>query len=154
MSSSAGISSGDTERLFEMMIPENRWRNEVLGKLVDRISPQTSPVIEVQTPLASNRAVMPEVLRNIKTFNGDRVKVKVWLDTLISAETLHQLPGSYLLETARTRLTDGAKFWYEAKNLEIVSWEIFVDLFKLVFIPRGNITSTLRELNMCIQKKM
>nr|CAI5865205.1 unnamed protein product [Callosobruchus analis] len=40
---------------------------------------------------------MPEVVRNIETFNGDRANAKIWLDTLISAGTLHQLPDSYLL---------------------------------------------------------
>lgn len=77
---------------------------------------------------------MPDFLRHIERYNGNTVKDKVWLDQLQSAQTLHQLLDSYILETAPTRLVGGTRVWYETKAGEIHIWNDFVSKFRTTFV--------------------
>ncbi|VEN58604.1 unnamed protein product, partial [Callosobruchus maculatus] len=136
--------------LHEMML-ENRRRDQMIEKMFETMSEQSrrSP----QNDTVSNLAVMPEILRNLGTFDGDVAKARRWLDSLISAKALHMLPDTYMLETARTRLVSGAKFWYISKKNEINNWESFVHKFKQSFYPKESIAVKLKIMENRIQRK-
>lgn len=140
-------SSERFEKMVELMIAENRRRDAWMERIFDRLS-----IASPSTPETSLVA-MPEVLRSVPVFDGRRENARRWLETLISAQTLHRIPDNYMLETARTRLCNGAQYWYEAKSNDISNWENFIVHFKSTFYPRDNTVDKLRELQLCFQTK-
>lgn len=99
----------DVNKLFETLMIENRRRDEFFEKILDRLG-NRSENSDV------GLEIMPELHKNILNFNGDTRQAKTWLNNLNSAQTLHNLPDTFMLETARTRLTEGASYWYDFKN--------------------------------------
>ncbi|KAK9680906.1 hypothetical protein QE152_g38736 [Popillia japonica] len=70
--------------LFENMMLENRRRDAMLEKLIDRIAVSNNSVSAENT---TNLSVMPEVLRNINKFNGD-IKSSQGLDQIVKIKSL------------------------------------------------------------------
>lgn len=122
----------DINKLFENMIIENKRRDAVIERLLDRLTLPTTN--HCQTSPTQNLTIMPDLLRNIAHFNGDCSKASAWLQSLSSVQLLHGLPDAYMLETARTRLTDGAYHWYQTKANDILTWADFVEQFSATFM--------------------
>ncbi|KAK9696747.1 hypothetical protein QE152_g31383 [Popillia japonica] len=97
------INMSTITQILEKISFNNSRREVLLEKLVDKIAEKNeSPVL----------SIMPELLRNIRNFNGDNNKAKAWIESLNSVQELHNLPENYMLETARTRLIEGAHYLY------------------------------------------
>nr|CAI5824536.1 unnamed protein product [Callosobruchus analis]CAI5857862.1 unnamed protein product [Callosobruchus analis]CAI5865394.1 unnamed protein product [Callosobruchus analis] len=99
--SDAHVSNNSTDtnlaKLFQDMMVENLRRDALIERLVDKLTVQPAGP-------NTNVAVMPELLKNLTTFDGNSANAKQWIKSLTSAQLLHDLPDTYMLETARTRL--------------------------------------------------
>nr|CAI5852030.1 unnamed protein product [Callosobruchus analis] len=98
--SDAHVSNNSTDtnlaKLFQDMMVENRRRDALIERLVDKLTVQPAGP-------NTNVPVMPELLKNLTTFDGNSANAKQWIKSLTSAQLLHDLPDTYMLETARTR---------------------------------------------------
>lgn len=70
---------------------------------------------------------MPDLSRNIEEFDGEGHPAKAceWLSMLESMRTLHRWPDNIALETARMRLSKGARDWHRANVYDLRTWEDF-----------------------------
>ncbi|KAL1493749.1 hypothetical protein ABEB36_009443 [Hypothenemus hampei] len=99
---SGGLTPTDRmmERLFSLVIAQNRKRDEVMEKLI-RESRNSSEY------RGNAYHIMPDLTSNIGKFDGNQGG-EIWLKKLQSMEVLHHWPDSFTLETARTNLVGGA----------------------------------------------
>nr|CAI5822132.1 unnamed protein product [Callosobruchus analis] len=96
---------------------------------------------------------MPELLKNLTTFDGNSANAKQWIKSLTSAQLLHDLPDTYMLETARTRLVSGASYWYAVNEPEIQTWQQFVDIFNSTFVRKESFSTKWRKMVARTQHK-
>nr|CAI5846281.1 unnamed protein product [Callosobruchus analis] len=96
---------------------------------------------------------MPQLLKNLTTFDGNSANAKQWIKSLTSAQLLHDLPDTYMLETARTRLVSGASYWYAVNEPEIQTWQQFVDRFNSTFVPKESFSTKWRKMVARTQHK-
>nr|CAI5831003.1 unnamed protein product [Callosobruchus analis] len=148
--SDAHVSNNSTDtnlaKLFQDMIVENRRRDTLIERLVDKLTVQPAGP-------NTNVAVMPELLKNLTTFDGNSANAKQWIKSLTSAQLLHDLPDTYMLETARTRLVSGASYWYAVNEPEIQTWQQFVDRFNSTFVPKESFSTKWRKMVARTQHK-
>nr|CAI5828350.1 unnamed protein product [Callosobruchus analis] len=148
--SDAHVSNNSTDtnlaKLFQDMMVENRRRNALIERLVDKLTVQPAGP-------NTNVAVMPELLKNLTTFDGNSANAKQWIKSLTSAQLLHDLPDTYMLETARTRLVSGASYWYAVNEPEIQTWQQFVDRFNSTFVPKESFSTKWRKMVARTQHK-
>lgn len=83
---------------------ENRSRDEFFEIMLGRLNSR-SENSDVSL------GIMPDLLKNIPNINSDSSQAKFWLQSLSSAQTLHNLPDLFMLETPKTRLTEVASYW-------------------------------------------
>ncbi|KAK9752653.1 hypothetical protein QE152_g3979 [Popillia japonica] len=93
----------DLAKMVGQMMVENQKRDQILDNLLSKLTLENQ-----STPAKNNLTIMPDLLRNIPTFDGNTNKAAVWFKNLDSAQILHELPDNYMLETARTRMIEGA----------------------------------------------
>nr|CAI5826329.1 unnamed protein product [Callosobruchus analis] len=148
--SDAHVSNNSTDtnlaKLFQDMMVENRRRDALIERLVDKLTVQPAGP-------NTNVAVMPELLKNLTTFDGNSANAKQWIKSLTSAQLLHDLPDTYMLETARTRLVSGASYWYAVNEPEIQTWQQFVDKFNSTFVPKESFSTKWRKMVARTQHK-
>nr|CAI5866928.1 unnamed protein product [Callosobruchus analis] len=96
---------------------------------------------------------MPELLKNLTTFDGNSANAKQWIKSLTSAQLLHDLPDTCMLEMARTRLVSGASYWYAVNEPEIQTWQQFVDRFNSTFVPKESFSTKWRKMVARTQHK-
>nr|CAI5861487.1 unnamed protein product [Callosobruchus analis] len=148
--SDAHVSNNSTDtnlaKLFQDMMVENRRRDALIERLVDKLTVQPAGP-------NTNVAVMPELLKNLTTFDGNSANAKQWIKSLTSAQLLHDLPDTYMLETARTRLVSGASYWYAVNEPEIQTWQQFVDRFNSTFVPKESFSTKWRKMVARTQHK-
>nr|CAI5821929.1 unnamed protein product [Callosobruchus analis] len=148
--SDAHVSNNSTDtnlaKLFQDMMVENRRRDALIERLVDKLT------VHPAGP-NTNVAVMPELLKNLTTFDGNSANAKQWIKSLTSAQLLHDLPDTYMLETARTRLVSGASYWYAVNEPEIQTWQQFVDRFNSTFVPKESFSTKWRKMVARTQHK-
>ncbi|CAG9770675.1 unnamed protein product [Ceutorhynchus assimilis] len=95
---------------------ENKRRDELIERLANQMITNSgaAPAQPADHPIVPEHSqglcVFPEILRNIGNFDETHSKAVLWLDTLNCAQTLHQIPDSYMLEITRMRLVEGAKY--------------------------------------------
>lgn len=140
--------SNDLSQFLEKLLLENQRKDALLEKLIDKISDR-----EVLTQKPQNIGVMPGLLSNIASFDGNSLKAKEWLQSLNSAQILHNIPDNYILETARTKLTDGAYHWYQVRKSKIHSWQDFIENFEPTFIMEEPTSDKYKRMTQRIQGK-
>nr|CAI5849821.1 unnamed protein product [Callosobruchus analis] len=145
--SDAHVSNNSTDtnlaKLFQDMMVENRRRDALIERLVDKLTVQPAGP-------NTNVAVM---LKNLTTIDGNSANAKQWIKSLTSAQLLHDLPDTYMLETARTRLVSGASYWYAVNEPEIQTWQQFVDRFNSTFVPKESFSTKWRKMVARTQHK-
>nr|CAI5870141.1 unnamed protein product [Callosobruchus analis] len=148
--SDAHVSNNSTDtnlaKLFQDMMVENRRRDALIERLVDKLTVQPAGP-------NTNVAVMPELLKNLTTFDGNSANAKQWIKSLTSAQLLHDLPDTCMLEMARTRLVSGASYWYAVNEPEIQTWQQFVDRFNSTFVPKESFSTKWRKMVARTQHK-
>ncbi|KAG5884908.1 hypothetical protein JTB14_013413 [Gonioctena quinquepunctata] len=148
------------DRLFSMFVMENRRRDQFMENIIKRLFPvsqtNSNRTSSGESSSISNNhtyAIMPELLKNIPNFHGDLTKAKRFLESLNSAQILYSLPDNNMLETARTRMIDGAKFWYQTKSKEISTWQDFVQQFKKTFLNKESSTVKWKKMMEITQRR-
>ncbi|GJQ79431.1 hypothetical protein Trydic_g16290 [Trypoxylus dichotomus] len=135
--------------LVENFMNESKRKDSLMEKLIVQLTSKNANELINRTSMS----IMPDVLRNIEKFNGDITKAKLWLEKLKSAQILHQLPDTYMLETACTRLIGGASYWYETKIKEIHTWKDFILKFTSTFVHQESLSTRWKRMEDKRQKK-
>lgn len=119
--------------MFELMMVENRRRDDMINRLMDRLTPSPS----VSQPLMESTTfhVMPDQSRVIGKFDGDKdvSSAKTWIENLETSASLNRWSDSYTLETARAHLTGPATHWFKTKRQLISDWASFKKEFKKTY---------------------
>ncbi|KAH7944762.1 hypothetical protein HPB49_000292 [Dermacentor silvarum] len=95
-------------------------KDRVLTTLLERLTPSATPQpMSAGTPggIAAFQ-VMPDLSNNITSFNGceDAPSAKDWIENIRTTATLHSWPESFMLETAKSRLTGPARDWLRSRR--------------------------------------
>lgn len=136
-------SSSNINALLEMMIRENQRRDDNMFRLLSKMT-NNEPSREFQ--------IMPDLTKSIKTYDGQsKVEATEWLNNLKSMMTLHKWPESFVLETARTHLIGGAKFWMSRKQQELTTFTAFEDAFSKTFIGEVSRAERWRSMEYRVQ---
>lgn len=140
-SSSEGLGRAATDsndmfmhRMFDMLMAENRRRDEMMSRLMERLTPQ--PRAEPADNEATNSFhVMPDFSRTVGAFEGDKdvTEAEDWLGNLETSANLNHWSSQYTLEVARAQLRGAARHWFAAKRDQIYSWEDFKREFKKTY---------------------
>ncbi|KAK9730844.1 hypothetical protein QE152_g14144 [Popillia japonica] len=96
----------------------NKSADQNLDNLLSKLTLENQ-----STPAKNNLTIMPDLLRNIPTFDDN-----------------------YTLERARKRMIEGAYPWYWTKTSEIHTWQDFRDHFKKSFIKEESMTSRWKKM--------
>ncbi|XP_064463123.1 uncharacterized protein LOC135374047 [Ornithodoros turicata] len=112
-------------------------KDRLLSDLLRRLSTST-PIGPEATQDVTTFQVMPDLSKNFVNFEATEgaASAKEWLENLRRTSTLHKWPASFLLETAKCRLTGTAKDWLRAHNAEITSWKDFEDRFRRTLVSQ------------------
>lgn len=128
------------QSMLGVMVQENQRRDAMMERMMEKF---------MQASLSANTnnlSVMPEVLRNVPDFDGDVHKGREWIASLKSVKTLHELPESYMLETARNKLKRGAFHWYERRRFSLTTWEKFLAEFEETFVMGESVTEIFQRM--------
>ncbi|TGZ46332.1 hypothetical protein DBV15_12223 [Temnothorax longispinosus] len=98
--------------------------------------------------------VIPDLSKNIENFMGDGKSVRPinWINNIESMQKIHQWPENFTLETARM-LRGGARDWYRARALTLVSWEAFKTAFKNTFVVAESTSDRWQKMIDRVQQK-
>lgn len=151
-------------QMFQLMMNENKRRDDVLTKLVMQLATNKNNNSEKVQDSGRNGNehgdgvesyhIMPDLTKNIRTYNGESKGVaKEWLANIKSMQKLHRWPEQFALETARSHLVDGAKFWYQSYRTEITDFQSFTKEFERTFVGEVGITEKWTKMTARVQQK-
>lgn len=132
------------------MILEKRRRDEMMERLVQQLTPTSVVTSEAKQ---SKLSITPKLLRNIKSFTGKSAGVGEWIKSLENIQELHRLPDHYILETARSKLTEGAKTCFETNRMRLNTWEAFTTAFRTIFTREESLTEKWKNMIERVQRK-
>lgn len=141
------VSETTLSNLMQRILIENQQRDKAMERMLENLIQQKDNVSQ------QNIGIMPELLKKIETFDGKLENARNWMKQLDSIRILHNLPDSYMLEMARTRLVDGARQWYLANALDIQTWQQFITEFETMFIVEESAATKWRRMEERTQKK-
>lgn len=85
--------------------------------------------------------VMPDFSKTLSSFSGeDLSQSKSWIEGIESAAMIHNWPAEFKLKTARTQLVGAASSWYEARRMNLLTWDQFKIEFRNTLIHEKNLT--------------
>ncbi|KAK9674810.1 Zinc knuckle [Popillia japonica] len=138
--STEGSNMSDLSKVLEMMVVQNKRRDEVLERVLEQINNRNS------------YQVMPDLTKNVATFDGN-IGARDWIRKIKSMQTLHQWPDSFALEIARSNLIGGAHHWWCTKENEIKTFTKFVEVFEKTFLRIEGFPVKWKKMVARIQRK-
>lgn len=117
------------QRMLDLMMVENRRRDELMLNIVERLTPTTGDRQSRTSGEEGGFHVMPDLTKVIGFFDGDKDAdmVNSWINNIETSARLNHWPDTYTLETARAHLKGPAAFWYRTKAEVIETWQNFKD---------------------------
>ena len=86
------------------------------------------------TSYVLRKAIVDNLIKNPKTFQGGKDDVKQWLEDLENLFEIAQIPNSHKLDLIPYSLRGEALRWYKNNKSTLTSWEIFIQEFKEAFL--------------------
>ena len=87
-----------------------------------------------ETTYVVRKAIVDNLIKNPKTFQGGKDDVKQWLDDLESLFDTAQIPDNFKLDLIPYSLRGEALRWYKINKSSFTSWSLFVKEFKEAFL--------------------
>jgi hypothetical protein len=87
-----------------------------------------------QTAYALRRAIVDSLIKNPKTFRGNKDDVKQWLEDIEQLFDTAQIPEGHKLDLVQYSLRGEASRWFRNNKSTFTSWKIFVKSLKETFL--------------------
>ncbi|CAF3374112.1 unnamed protein product [Rotaria sp. Silwood2] len=87
-----------------------------------------------QTTYVIHKAIIDNLIKNPKTFQGGKEDVKQWLEDIEQLFDTAQIPDSHKLDLIPYSLRGEARRWYKNTKATLTSWPIFVKELKEAFL--------------------
>jgi len=87
-----------------------------------------------QTTYVIHKAIVDNLIKNPKTFQGGKEDVKQWLEDIEQLFDTAQIPNSHKLDLISYSLRGEARRWYKNTKATLTSWPIFVKELKEAFL--------------------
>ena len=87
-----------------------------------------------QTTYVLRKAIVDNLIKNPKTFQGGSEDIKQWLEDIEQLFDTAQIPDSHKLDLISYSLKGEARRWYKNTKSTLTSWEIFVKEIKEAFL--------------------
>jgi hypothetical protein len=113
-------------------LSENRSNIAHPSNMSHNISNHTSNLD--QTTYVIHKAIIDNLIKNPKTFQGGKEDVKQWLEDIEQLFDTAQIPDSHKLDLISYSLRGEARRWYKNTKASLTSWPIFVKELKEAFL--------------------
>lgn len=87
-----------------------------------------------QTTYVIHKAIVDNLIKNPKIFQGGKEDVKQWLEDIEQLFDTAQIPDSHKLDLISYSLKGEARRWYKNTKSSLTSWSIFVKEIKEAFL--------------------
>ncbi|CAF4927498.1 unnamed protein product [Rotaria sp. Silwood1] len=87
-----------------------------------------------QTTYVIHKAIIDNLIKNPKTFQGGKEDVKQWLEDIEQLFDTAQIPDSHKLDLIPYSLRGEARRWYKNTKATLTSWPVFVKELKEAFL--------------------
>jgi hypothetical protein len=107
---------------------------EIHSKITPSRSAHTITSNLDETTYVLRKAIVDNLIKNPKTFQGDKEDVKQWLDDLENVFDIAQIPDYHKLDLVPYSLRGEALRWYKNNKSTLNSWKTFVQELKEAFL--------------------
>ncbi|CAF1668908.1 unnamed protein product, partial [Adineta ricciae] len=105
-----------------------------------------------QTTYVIHKAIIDNLIKNPKIFQGGKEDVKQWLEDIEQLFDATQIPDSHKLDRITYSLRGEARRWYKNTKSSLTPWAVFVQEIKEAFLSRFHEELGFKKLESYTQK--
>lgn len=128
--------------------------NTVLETLAGVMN-QNNELIKMMQVSGQNKnfTIIPDLSKNVSDFDGEQGhhEAELWLEQVENTARIHQWPDAFTYEKARMHLKGAARYWFDSRQGEIVSWVTFKEAFENTFLWKESMTDLWKRMQQKVQ---